>query len=318
MDLFHEEREAEAISRIKKFAKIADKMNFKVAVGFSGGKDSQVVYDLCKRAGIKFVAYFNHCFESSTTLRFIKEYYPEVIWRRDVKVGFIANIRLNHSGMLPTVTSAYCCENYKHNPKYTDACKILGIRKFESRKRANRTALMVKNKTQLKKMKSLVSEYFHEQCQSVGANNILTLHPIIDWTDKEVWEYIHKHKLPINPEYKENKRIGCLVCPKANFTSNYKALLKYPKLIDCFIKARDHITQDWVITGDNQDYSDDKVYYICRWLNHSFMPFTKKQEEYYKQVKQRYYENKTNSTNNNRTNVADSSNERNTQHNRWV
>ena len=151
MDLFHEEREAEAISRIKKFAKIADKMNFEVAVAFSGGKDSQVVYNLCKRAGIKFVAYFNHCFESSTTLRFIKEYYPEVIWRRDVKVGFIANIKLNHSGMLPTVTSAYCCEDYKHNPKYIDACKILGIRKIESRKRANRTALMVKNKTQLKK-----------------------------------------------------------------------------------------------------------------------------------------------------------------------
>jgi len=178
---------------------------------------------------------------------------------------------------------------------------------------------MVKNKTQLKKMRPIVNEYFKEQCQSTGANNILTLNPIIDWTDKEVWEYIHKYKLPINPEYKENKRIGCLVCPKANFTSNYKVLLKYPKLIDCFIKARDHITQSWVITGDNQDYSDDKVYYICRWLNHSFMPFTKKQEEYYKQVKNKYYETTTNSNNNNRTNVADDSrNECNTQHNRRV
>jgi phosphoadenosine phosphosulfate reductase len=166
-------------------------------------------------------------------------------------------------------------------------------------------------------MKPLVSEYFHEQCQSVGTNNILTLYPIIDWTDENVWDYIKKHKLPINPEYKENKRIGCLVCPKANFTSNYKVLLKYPKLIDCFIKARETgKKQTWIINNDNKDYSEDKVYYICRWLNHSFMPFTKKQEEYYKQVKQRYYESKTNSTNNNRTNVADdSSNERNTQHN---
>ena len=27
---------------------------------------------------------------------------------------------------------------------------------------------------------------------------------------------------------------------------------------------------------------------ICRWLNHSFMPFSKKQEELYKQVREKY------------------------------
>ena len=27
---------------------------------------------------------------------------------------------------------------------------------------------------------------------------------------------------------------------------------------------------------------------ICRWLNHSFMPFEKKQEELYKQVREKY------------------------------
>lgn len=293
--LFDEEREEEAINRIRKFAKIAYKMGLEVTVGFSGGKDSQVVYDLCERARINFTAYFNHCFESNTTINFIKEKYPKVIKRRIIKDGFIANIKKNHSGMLPTVTSAYCCEDYKHNPKYNDACKILGIRKFESRKRATRTTIMVKNKTTAKKIKPIIDGYFKEQCQSTGSNNLLTLLPIIDWTDKDVWEYIHKYKLPINPEYKESKRIGCIVCPKANFTSNYRALLNYPKLIDCFIKARDHITQSWVITGDNKDYSDDKVYYICRWLNHSFMPFTLKQEQLYNEVKQKYYENKTNS-----------------------
>ena len=61
--------------------------------------------------------------------------------------------------------------------------------------------------------------------------------------------------------------------------------------VDAFIWARDFSTQDWIITGDNgKDYSDDKCYYICRWLNHSFMPFTEKQQEYYQQVKKRYNE----------------------------
>lgn len=293
-NLFDKEIEQEAISRIKKFATIAKKMGYPISVGFSGGKDSQVVYDLCKRAGIEFTAYFNHSFESTITLNFIRDNYPDVIKRREHKYGFIQNIIVNHGGMLPSVTKAYCCKDYKHNKKYVDKIAILGIRREESHKRASRTTLSIKNKTTQKGLKPIVNEYFKEQCQSTGTTNILTLNPIIDWTDKEVWEYIHKYKLPINPEYKEFKRVGCIVCPKANFTSNYKALLKYPKLIDCFIKARETgERQNWVITRDNKDYSEDKVYYICRWLNHSFMPFTMKQEEYYKLVKLRYEERQT-------------------------
>lgn len=293
MHLFEEENERIAIERIQKFAKIAEAMGLEIRIGFSGGKDSQVVYDLVKRSGVPFKAYFNHSFESQTTLRFIRENYPDVIRRRDYKYGFIQNIREKYKGMLPTVFSAYCCEDYKHNPMYVDKCIILGIRKAESRVRANRTAFMVKNKTEKKKINTLVSEYFKEQCQSVGGGNLITLHPIVDWSGEDVWSYIHRHHLPINPEYKENNRVGCIVCPKANFTRNYKALLKYPKLIDAFIWARDFSAQDWIITGDNgKDYSDDKVYYICRWLNHSFMPFTPKQEEYYELVKKKYYERK--------------------------
>lgn len=289
MHLSQEQQEQEAIERILKFGKIAKAMDLEIRVGFSGGKDSQVVYDLVKRSGVPFKAYFNHSFESQTTLRFIHDNYPDVIRRRDYKYGFIQNIREKHKGMLPTIFSAYCCQDYKHNPKYVDKCIILGIRKQESRVRANRTTFMVKNKTEKKKIDTLVSEYFHEQCQSVGGGNLITLHPIVDWSDEDVWSYIYRHNLPINPEYKENNRVGCIVCPKANFTRNYKALLKYPKLIDAFIWARDFSMQVWIITGDNgKDYSDDKCYYICRWLNHSFMPFTSKQEKLYKKVKAKW------------------------------
>lgn len=287
--LFEDEFEQEAITRIQKFAKIADKLGFEVAVGFSGGKDSQVVYDLCKRAGIKFKAYYNVSFESNVTKKFIRENYPEVIWRKDHKFGFIENIAKNHSGMLPTQFSAYCCEDYKHNRKYADACVVLGVRKAESQKRATRTIFSFKNKSVAKKLKADVSEYFLDKCQSVGGGSKIQLLPIVDWTDKEVWNYIKKHNLPINPEYKQQSRVGCIVCPKANFSRNYIALLKYPKLIDAFIKAKETAKKsDWVITGDNKDYSDDKVYYICRWLNHSFMPFTPKQQKLFEQVKENY------------------------------
>lgn len=236
MDIFQTEIEQIAIERIQKFAKLAEKMKFEVCLGFSGGKDSQVVYDLCKRSGISFKAYFNHTFESPVTLRFIREHYPDVIWRRDYKYGFIENIKIQ--GFLPTVQKAFCCDNYKHNPKYVDKCSIVGVRRQESRKRASRTTISFKNKTTKKKMSVEVSEYFKENCQSVGTASVIQLLPIVDWTKDNVWDYIHSHQLPVNPEYEHSERVGCIVCPKANFTSNYKSLIKYPKLINAFISAR--------------------------------------------------------------------------------
>lgn len=84
-NLFAEELENTAITRIRKFATIANTLGFDIAVGFSGGKDSQVTYDLCKRAKIPFKAYYNVAFESPTTKKFIRENYPDVIWRRGAK-----------------------------------------------------------------------------------------------------------------------------------------------------------------------------------------------------------------------------------------
>ena len=71
-NLFALEMENTAISRIRKFATIANTLGFEIALGFSGGKDSQVTYDLCKRAGVPFKAYYNIAFESATTKRFIR------------------------------------------------------------------------------------------------------------------------------------------------------------------------------------------------------------------------------------------------------
>ena len=295
MNLFTDEIEQQAIERIQKFEKIAKAMGFEVILGFSGGKDSQVCYDLCKRSGITFKACFNHCFESQTTLRFIKENYPGIEWRRSVNMGFIENIRVNHGGLLPTVQIAYCCVDYKHNPKNVDPCSIVGVRRSESVKRRNRTAFEIKNKTLLKKNKHLIDSYFEERCQSIGTANIIQLKPIVDWSDNEVWDYIKRYELPVNPEYETHNRVGCIICPKTNFSINYESLIKYPKLIDAFIQAREKgvLVTDWLITSENKDCSNDKCYYICRWLNHSFMPFTKKQESLYEKVKEKYMELKS-------------------------
>lgn len=290
MDLFTIERENEAIGRLQRFERIANAMHLDICLAFSGGKDSQVIYDLAKRSGIKFKAYYKVAFESAVTKKFIRQHYPDVIWRQDHPYGFIRNIRINHNGFLPTVQAAYCCKDYKHNPKYVEKCSIVGVRRQESVKRRKRTAFEMKNKTLLKKNRKLINDYFEEHCQSTGTASIIQLKPIIDWTDDEVWDYIKMHDLPVNPEYRWRKRVGCMVCPKANFTANYATLLQFPKLIDAFINAKEKSSGNtsWEIAVDSKDYTNDKPYYICRWLNNSFKPFTAKQEPLYLEVREAY------------------------------
>lgn len=289
-NIFLSEMEQEAITRITKFAKLSKSMNMEIAVGFSGGKDSLVVYDLCKRAGIDCKFYFNHSLEAPETLQYIKTQFPDVIWRRTA-IGFFEHLQKNINGLLPTPTTAWCCELYKHNPKFIDDSVILGVRSSESAKRKQRKVFEAKNKTFLKKNKVLIDKYFSIGCQGSTSNHKISLMPIIDWNDIEVWEYIIKYNLPINPLYEQgHNRVGCMICPKANFTRNFEILMKYPKLVNCAIGARERSNGniDWRITGDNKDYSYDKVYYICRWLNHGFMPFSKKQEKLYKQFREVY------------------------------
>lgn len=235
--MFLDEMEQEAITRIRKFAKIASVMEYEIGVGFSGGKDSLVVYDLCKRAGIDCKFYFNHALEDLTTLRYIRENFPDVIWRRTEK-GFFEYL-VKEKAMLPTVTFSWCCATYKHPSKSVDNASIVGVRASESAKRAGRKVFETKNKTFAKRNKATIDEYFEDKCQGVGAPNKISLKPIVDWTDEDVWEYIHKYDLPINPLYIQGfNRVGCMICPKANFAHNYEMLMRHPKLVDCVINAR--------------------------------------------------------------------------------
>lgn len=169
---------------------------------------------------------------------------------------------------------------------------MLGVRAEESAKRKGRRVFESKNKTFAKKNKAKFDEFFEDRCQGVGSPSKISLKPIVDWTDEDVWNYIRKYNLHYNPLYDEGyNRVGCMICPKANFTSNYGMLMRYPKLVDCAIRARERggdYSQHWRIKSENMDYADDKVYYICRWLNHGFMPFSKKQEKLYKQFREYY------------------------------
>ena len=59
---------------------------------------------------------------------------------------------------------------------------------------------------------------------------------IIDWTDRDVWDYLRSEKIPVNPLYSEGiRRIGCIGCPMAS--GRYAQFARWPKYKDAYMRA---------------------------------------------------------------------------------
>ena len=79
------------------------------------------------------------------------------------------------------------------------------------------------------------SRRLFEQCQMRG---VRVLNPIIDWSDDDVWSYLHSRGIEGNPLYKEGwTRIGCVGCPLAGRRARELAFARYPKLYKAWSDA---------------------------------------------------------------------------------
>ena len=53
--------------------------------------------------------------------------------------------------------------------------------------------------------------------------------PILEWNSAELYSYIYMQNLYLNEAYKKgNRRVGCLVCPRATERNEYMAKACYP------------------------------------------------------------------------------------------
>ena len=57
------------------------------------------------------------------------------------------------------------------------------------------------------------------------------LHPIIDWSTEDVWEYIKTYNVPYCELYDKGwQRIGCVGCPFASSQQRKRDLAQYPHI----------------------------------------------------------------------------------------
>jgi phosphoadenosine phosphosulfate reductase len=208
--------------RISKIDKAIERIKFHEPpegyyLAFSGGKDSIVIKRLADIAGVKYDAHFNlTTIDPPELVHFIKKYHPDVVIERPkipltemmIKKGF------------PMRNQRWCCEIYKERTA-KNRIVLTGVRWAESFRRAKRSMI--------------------ESCYK---RKKTYLHPIIDWTDADVWDFIKKENIPYCSLYDEGfKRIGCVLCPLAS-GNMAKEAKRWPKIAQrlekTFIKIYNH------------------------------------------------------------------------------
>lgn len=186
-------------------------------VSFSGGKDSTVVADLCKRAldgpGKKILHIFG-----DTTLEFpMTEQYVAQYKKENPKTPMISsrNKEKNFEELCgivgpPSRVMRWCCTifktgaiNQKISALFRNKSRIVafqGIRHSESASR---------------------SKYERTSTNSKIAKQ-LTLCPIIDWFDFDVWLYLMTTGILFNRAYRLGyARVGCYCCPNNSLWSEF-------------------------------------------------------------------------------------------------
>jgi phosphoadenosine phosphosulfate reductase len=184
-------------------------------VAFSGGKDSCVVLDLVRKAGVKFdVHYHVTTVDPPELVQFIKKYYPEAWGGRTHPAKTMWEL-IPLKRMPPTRLSRYCCQYLKEG-NGNDRFVVTGIRHQESSKRAKRK----------------ITEKCHQH------NQKRFIHPIIEWSEDEVWEYIYSNDIPYCKLYDEGfKRLGCIMCPYGGTKHQLVEAERWPKYRALYIKA---------------------------------------------------------------------------------
>lgn len=184
-------------------------------LAFSGGKDSQVLYSLAQLSGVKFKAYYSvTSIDPPDNVYFIREHYPDVKFVHHKENFF----KLVEKKGLPTIRTRYCCERLKENLGAGNVV-LTGVRAEESKRRSSYAAIEIfsRRKEHIGKPRERTFEQIERQeFQCIKGKDKLMVRPILNWTEAEVWEYIQRYKLPVNPCYAKVGRVGCMFCPFSN------------------------------------------------------------------------------------------------------
>jgi sulfate adenylyltransferase subunit 2 len=199
--------------------------NFKnLAMLWSIGKDSTVLLWLARKA------FLGHCpiplvhIDTSFKIPQMIEYRDKYAkkWGLNLVVG--QNKKALEEGMNHEKGRIVCCEALKtqglstvmEQEGYTGL--ILGIRRDEEGTRAKERYFSPRNKDFEWDFKDQPPELWDQFKTTFAEGTHIRIHPLLHWTELNVWEYIEREKIPIidlyfaNEEGRRYRSLGCAPC----------------------------------------------------------------------------------------------------------
>lgn len=192
-----------------------------IEVAYSGGKDSDVILQLAKEAGINYEAiYKNTTIDPPGTIKHAQEMGCTIMQPR----RYTFRQLIERKGM-PGMFRRFCCKELKEY-KVRDV-SIMGIRRDESRKRASR----YKEPT---------------ECRLYGSKkeHVEAIYPILEWTTQDVSDFIQDRGIKCAHVYYDERgvfhperRLGCMCCPLASRNKRIEQFKQYKGMVKFYIKA---------------------------------------------------------------------------------
>lgn len=229
-------------------------------LAFSGGKDSVVCKALMDMAGVKYHAKYRvTSVDPPELVRFIREKHPDVQMEiphyRDGSPISMWNL-IPRKMMPPTRVARYCCQYLKEDAG-DGYMTVTGVRWAESVNRAKNQGLVTvmgkKNDTELEDVgfrKSNRGGYIltndnedaRRMLESCYKRKKTVLNIIIDWEDRDVWNFIRGDGIPYCSLYDEGlHRLGCIGCPMAGTNDRENGFARWPKYRGMYLRAFDRM-----------------------------------------------------------------------------
>lgn len=227
-----QEKISYAIKLLQHYEPLALKLNPEgYFLAFSGGKDSQLLYLLAEQAGVKFRAYFsNTTNENPQNIHFIRKNYIEVTFLNPKKNFY----KLVSEKGLPTISRRYCCSILKEQAG-AGRLVLTGERREESNKRSKYSA--VSHQSRNKSRNRDVEDFSEIKHECVKGQDKIRLRPLLEFTEKEVFDILADFAVPLNPCYKNHTRLGCIFCPFAKKQEIEEYCLKFPRAKQTILKS---------------------------------------------------------------------------------
>ncbi len=165
-----------------------------------------------------------------------------------------------HKQFPPTRLARYCCEALKESHG-EGRVVVTGVRWDESagRKRNQGTVTIFNGKAaevaeqqgaryNNNRARGIIMNYDDAATRRVVEMCYRThktmLNPIIDWTDEDVWEFIHAYNIPYCELYDTGcTRLGCVGCPMGGYAAQRRELKRWPQYRKLYVSAFDDMLE---------------------------------------------------------------------------